>query len=87
MFSGYRGAQELPRVVHISITRYHRHLPEPGESLTFLVSIHEEGTGVTWQQNVLVPLEQEQTLVDAVQDLHLWSLDLGRSGDGAAPAA
>jgi len=83
MFSGYREAQELPRVIHISIARYHRHLPQPGEPLTFLVSIHEEGTGVTWQQNVQVSLEQEQDLVDAVHALHLWSLDLANTPEQA----
>ena len=57
MFGGYhQGQEEMPRVIHISVTRYRRELPQPGEPLEFLVAIHEEGTGITWQQNVAVQL-------------------------------
>lgn len=47
----------------------------PGEALSFLVTIHEEGTGVSWQQNVEIGLEREAALIEAVDDLYLWSLD------------
>lgn len=75
MFGGY-GTEFLPRVVHISIARYRRELPQPGEALEFLVSIHEEGTGVTWQQNVVIDAATEQFLTEASHQLHLWSLNL-----------
>ncbi|GIK41599.1 MAG: hypothetical protein BroJett011_54320 [Chloroflexota bacterium] len=75
MFGGYR-AEFLPRVVHISITRYRRELPQRGEALEFLVAIHEEGTGITWQQNVVLDAAMEQFLAEATHQLHLWSLNL-----------
>jgi hypothetical protein len=50
-------------------------LPKPGESLRFLVSIHEEGTGITWQQNVTVDPESERYFLETTQDLYLWSLN------------
>lgn len=75
MFGEYR-TEFLPRVVHIAITRYRRELPQPGEALEFLVAIHEEGTGITWQQNVLVDAATEEFLARATEQLHLWSLNL-----------
>lgn len=75
MRGGYgTGKLQLPRVLHVSIARYLRALPKARERLTFLVSIHEEGTGVTWQQNVSVPKSVEEDLLEATRDLHLWSL-------------
>jgi hypothetical protein len=76
IFGTYRqGKEQLPRVLHISIARYRRDLPKASESLQFLVSIHEEGTGITWQQNVTVDSEAERFLLDKTQDLYLWSLN------------
>jgi hypothetical protein len=73
---GYRsGKEKLPRVLHISIARYRSDLPETGEPLPFLVSIHEEGTGVTWQQNVTIDPETERFFLDSTHDLYLWSLN------------
>jgi CHAT domain-containing protein len=77
MFGGYRkGQEEMPRVIHISVARYRRELPQPGELLEFLVTIHEEGTGITWQQNVTVDTQTAAFLVEATNDLHLWSVNL-----------
>jgi len=77
MFGTYRAKQEqLPRVLHISVTRYLQDLPKPGEALRFLVSIHEEGTGITWQQNVAVDPEMERFFLESIHDLHLWSLNM-----------
>lgn len=75
MFGAYR-KEELPRVIHISVARYRKDLPQPGEALEFLVAIHEEGTGITWQQNVKVKPATEKFLVEATHNLHLWSLNL-----------
>ena len=36
-----------------------------GEPPEFLVAIHEEGTGITWQQNVTLDAETEQYFLDA----------------------
>jgi hypothetical protein len=75
MFGGY-SKEELPRVIHISVARYRRDLPQPGETLEFLAAIHEEGTGITWQQNVTVDPATEEFFVEATHNLHLWSLNL-----------
>jgi hypothetical protein len=77
MFGKYREGQNkfLPHVLHISIARYSKDLPEVDEALQFLVSIHEEGTGITWQQNVTVDPKDERYLLDVTQELYLWSLN------------
>jgi hypothetical protein len=77
MFGGYRkGKEEMPRVIHISVIRYRRGLPQPGESLEFLVGIHEEGTGITWQQNITINPATEAFLVETTHNLLLWSANL-----------
>ncbi|MFN2218850.1 MAG: CHAT domain-containing protein [Anaerolineae bacterium] len=84
MFGRYgEGGEFLPRVLHLSIARYNRELPRVGEPLEFLMSIHEEGTGITWQQNVTVDPETEKRLVDATHDLLLWSVNLALTPDKA----
>ncbi len=83
MYGRYR-KEELPRVIHVSIARYNRELPQPGEALEFLVAIHEEGTGFTWQQNVTVDSETEDFLVGATHQLHLWCLNLALTPKKAA---
>jgi CHAT domain-containing protein len=84
MFGRYgAGREEMPRVMHISIARYNRALPEPGEALEFLVSIHEEGTGITWQQNVTVETTTEQQLLELTNGLHLWSLNRAHTPETA----
>ena len=70
-----KGGEQLPRVLHVSVARYRRDLPKAGESLQFLVSIHEEGTGVTWQQNVTIKAKDEGFFLDTTRDLYLWSLN------------
>ncbi|MGC9350012.1 MAG: CHAT domain-containing protein [Anaerolineae bacterium] len=82
MFGAYRH-ETLPRVIHISVSRYTRRLPEPGEALSFLVRIHEEGTGITWQQNVTVDPATEEFLLDATHKLHLWTLNLALTHEEA----
>jgi CHAT domain-containing protein len=84
MFGRYReGKEPLPRVLHVSVARYRRDLPETGESLRFLVSIHEEGTGITWQQNVTVDPKSERFFLDTTQELYLWSLNAALTPAGA----
>lgn len=78
-----RGKEQLPRVLHISIARFSRNLPEASEPLQFLVSIHEEGTAITWQQNVTVGPEDERFFLDKTQDLYLWSLNASLTPDKA----
>lgn len=77
MIGGFfrKGGKVLPSVVHISIARYKFDLPKKGETLEFLVSIHVEGTGVTWQQNVKVSPATEIKLLDLTQELYLWSIN------------
>jgi CHAT domain-containing protein len=77
MFGGYgKGQEEMPRVIHISVARYNSEPPQPGEALEFLVAIHEEGTGITWHQNVTVDPATEAFLIEATNDLLLWSVNL-----------
>ena len=75
MFGGYR-KKELPRVIHITVARYLRELPKPGKALEFLVTIHEEGTGITWHQNITVDPAAEAFLIEATNDLLRWSVNL-----------
>lgn len=80
MFGRYgEGGEALPRVIHVGIRRYHQALPAAGEALSFLVSIHEEGTGITWQQNVTVDPGVERALLETSHALHLWSLNLAHT--------
>jgi CHAT domain-containing protein len=88
MFGGYRkGQEEMPRVIHISVARYRRDLPQPGEPLEFLLTVHEEGTGITWQQNVAVDSATEAFLVEATNDLLLWSVNLALTSKKAEQRA
>jgi CHAT domain-containing protein len=76
MFGTYgQGHEELPRVLHISVARYRRELPQPGEPLEFLVTMHEEGTGLSWQQNVTVDAATERYLLATTDELYQWSLN------------
>jgi CHAT domain-containing protein len=80
MFGVYRkGNEPMPRVLHLSVARYDRNLPKQGEPLEFLLSIHEEGTGITWQQNITVNEETEQYFLKMTQELYLWSLNLAHT--------
>lgn len=74
MIGGYAKGS-LPCVVHISIARYSKELPEEGELLQFLVSIHVEGAGITWQQNATLDRQAEQDMLAKAQSLYLWSLN------------
>jgi hypothetical protein len=70
MFGGYgNNRASLPRVLHLSIARYAPGLPQPGEALEFLVTIHEEGTGIGWQHNVVLGAEIEEALLADTQEL------------------
>lgn len=55
---------ELPRVMQVAIARYSRAAPRRGEALRFLVSLHEEGTGFTWQHNVTLGPDDEAFLLE-----------------------
>jgi hypothetical protein len=84
MFGSYgKGGKFLPRVFHISVRRFDAALPAPGEPLAFLVAIHEEGTGITWQRNVSLCPRKERELLILIQDLYLWSLDVALTPDKA----
>ena len=77
MIGGFfrKSGKSLPCVVHITIARYSPALPKPGETLKFLISIHVEGSGVTWQRNVTVDRETENRLLDLTEALYQWSLN------------
>ena len=78
-----KGRATLPRVIHLSIARYHRRLRRVNEPLTFLVAIHEEGTAITWQRNVEVDAATERELLDSTQALYLWSRNLALTPEQA----
>ena len=78
MFGVYGGGKKfIPHVLHISISRYDRNLPAVNETLQFLVSLHQEGTGISWQHNVAVSPEDERFFLNATHELYLWSVDAG----------
>jgi CHAT domain-containing protein len=88
MFGGYgERRDEIPRVIHLSVARYRRELPQPGDALEFLVGIHEEGTGITWQQNVTLDPATEALLVGATNDLLLWSVNRALTPEKAEQCA
>ena len=89
MIGGFfrKGGKTLPSVVHIAIARYEAKLPKPGEVLNFLVSIHVEGTGVTWQQNVTVDPVSEARLLELTEELYLWSVNAKLTKAAAKDAA
>jgi hypothetical protein len=63
------GGRFLPHNVHVSIT--------PIATRTFTVTIHEEGTGLAYRQEVTITPAAEARLLALVADLHLWSVGLG----------
>jgi len=79
------GGQALPRVVVISITRTRDAVVARGGPVSFVVSIHEEGTALSWQNHVHVTAKAEAFLLDAVARLHRWSVD--RRGSPRPPIA
>ncbi len=85
MIGGFfkKGGRPLPSVVHIAIARYDARLPVAGEALEFLVSIHVEGTGVTWQQNITLEPAREARLLELTQALYGWSRQTGLTRDRA----
>jgi len=67
----------MPRVIHITVARFRADLPKPGEPLDFLVTIHEEGTGISWQQNIRVEPETERYFLKLTRELYFWSKEQG----------
>ena len=78
IFGGYgKGKEDLPRVFQIAIARFSRELPGPGEPLPFLIAIHEEGAGITWQQNIIVEPDTERYFLDTTETLYRCGLGHG----------
>ena len=76
-----------PCVVQVRIQRHQQTAPRSGVPSSFLVSIHEEASVITWQRAITIKPEVEQQLVDGVAQLHTWSLGLGDSAKRAAKSA
>ncbi|MET0326984.1 MAG: CHAT domain-containing protein [Ilumatobacteraceae bacterium] len=72
------GGRSLPRIVQLSIA--------PLDAHRFRVGIHEEGTGLSYRQEVDVPAATEGRLLALVADLHRWSTGLGLTESGARRA-
>jgi hypothetical protein len=84
IFGGYgEGKKDLPHVFQISIARFSRELPGPGEPLPLLVAIHEEGTGITWQQDITVEPAAERYFLDTTATLYRRGMGYG----GGTPQA
>ena len=62
------GGEPLPRVVQIGIFAT--------GARDFAVTIHEEGTGLTFRQATTISADAEAALLQLVADLHLWSVGL-----------
>ena len=63
------GGRAVPHVVVLSITR------AAASGREFVVTIHEEGTALSWCRRVSLDADTEAFLIGAVRDLHRWSLD------------
>lgn len=68
---------DQPRVVQVHVSRYTRALPRAKDPLEFLVSVHVEGTAVSWQRNALLTRDAEHTLLDSIEALRRWSAGVG----------
>lgn len=82
MFAEYSGepgggARFLPHVVMISIDPSALRPPDPTAPMAVMVTIHEEGTPLTWRRRVSVPVTMQQRLLQRTADLHLWSAGMG----------
>src|SRR6266540_5506435 len=63
------GGQFLAHIVQVTITATGPH--------DFLVTIHEEGTGLAYRQHVGIDDAVERRLLGLVADLHRWSVGMG----------
>ena len=76
------GGLFLPRIVQVGVSPTGVDRPVATAPLEFTVTIHEEGTALTYRQSVGLDRGVEVRLLRLVADLHQWSL-----GHGATPAA
>ncbi len=72
----------MPRFVTVTITRPARRTPKAGSAQPFLVRLHEEGTCLTWQHDVLLSAEREAALLADQVRLDRWAT----VGGGDVPA-
>jgi hypothetical protein len=72
------GGRFLPHNVEVGIA--------PTGARTFDVTIHEEGTGLTFRQEVTVTASTETRLLRLVAELHSWSVGLGLTATSARRA-
>lgn len=71
--------EDTPHVIQLSVARADPALPQPGAPLPFLVTVHEEGTGLSWRRAVTLSPSDRRDLLDGAQRLDR----LGRDGTGA----
>lgn len=82
MFADYSsepggGGRFLPHVVVVSIDPVARGAPDLTAPLDVMVTIHEEGTPLTWRRRVSVSPAVQRKLLQRTADLHLWSAGMG----------
>jgi hypothetical protein len=75
---GSGGDRDLPRVLNLTVRPDE---PRDGSS-RFACSLHEEGTGISWEYAATLSPAAEERLVEGTRTLHAWA-----SGDGVSPAA
>lgn len=78
MFEGGsdRTEDHVPRLAQVRVQRLQRRRPKASSPSRFLVSVHIEASVITWQTEVSVEPDVEQTLLSTVSELHGWSLGL-----------
>lgn len=92
MFADYSGrsgggGRALPRVVMIAVDPAVRVDSDPTSPLEVMVTIHEEGTPLTWRRWATVTHAAQTELLQQTADLHLWSSGMGLTRQLAKLAA
>jgi CHAT domain-containing protein len=79
---GSGGGRDLPRVLHVSVR------PDAARdgSSRFACSLHEEGTGISWQYPVELSAVAEERLIDGARTLAAWASGRGSTASEARRA-
>lgn len=87
VFGGYgEGGESLPRVLQFAV-RPSASTTGARPSRRFSCSLHEEGTGLSWEYMVSLPPHAEERLVGGMRTLQAFSAGQGPSASAAARAA
>jgi len=81
------GGRVLPHVVMVTIDPVLRVAAHHGAQFEAMVTIHEEGTPLTWRRWASVSLASQAELLQQTADLHLWSSAMGLTRERAGRTA